>query len=253
MDSYCVYRHVAPNGKMYVGITGRDPKKRWKNGHGYRHNDYLFRAIQKYGWNNFQHDILLTGLTAEQAGLAERLFIGYWQTNDIDHGYNFASGGLTLCEHSDVSKQKMSKSRKGVKFSEEHKRKLSKAQSGCLNHNYGKTISADVRKKISESTKGEKNHFYGKHHTEETKRKISEAKQNISDETRRKMSERRPKKRVVQMDRESDMVLNIFESMHEAERVTGVRNDHICGCCRNKAKTAGGYKWKYYDEYIKVT
>ena len=253
MGNYTVYRHVAPNGKMYVGITGRKPYKRWKGGYGYQHNDYFFHAIQKYGWDNFRHDILLTGLTAEQASLAERLFIGYWKTNDVNHGYNFESGGLTLCEHSDISKQKMSISRKGVKFSEEHKKKISEAQSGCRNHNYGKTTPEDVKKKISESTKGERNHFYGKHHTEETKRKISQAKQNISDETRRKMSERRPKKRVVQIDKNQNIIVNIFESMHEAERVTGIRNDHICECCRGKGKTAGGYKWKYYDEYIDIT
>lgn len=45
-----------------------------------------------------------------------------------------------------------------------------------------KNISDDTRKKISEANKG-------KHHTDETRKKISEAHKNISDETRKKMSE----------------------------------------------------------------
>lgn len=31
---YSVYKHTAPNGKVYIGITGKDPEKRWLNGGG---------------------------------------------------------------------------------------------------------------------------------------------------------------------------------------------------------------------------
>jgi len=30
--NYCVYKHTSPNGKMYIGMTGQNPEKRWGKG-----------------------------------------------------------------------------------------------------------------------------------------------------------------------------------------------------------------------------
>ena len=40
-----------------------------------------------------------------------------------------------------------------------------------------------------------------------------------------------------------------FESIMEAERVTGIRHDTISGCCRKLKhyNTAGGYKWRFLE------
>ena len=58
---------------------------------------------------------------------------------------------------------------------------------------YGKHHTEETRRRMAEVHKGkqvgENNPFYGKHHTEESKRRNSEAHKNISDETRRKISE----------------------------------------------------------------
>ena len=32
MGLYSVYKHTAPNGKVYIGITSRKPEYRWNNG-----------------------------------------------------------------------------------------------------------------------------------------------------------------------------------------------------------------------------
>lgn len=45
-ENYTVYRHIAPNGKMYVGITSQKPEKRGKENiiKGYRwkyYDDYI--------------------------------------------------------------------------------------------------------------------------------------------------------------------------------------------------------------------
>jgi ribosomal protein S27E len=45
-----------------------------------------------------------------------------------------------------------------------------------------------------------------------------------------------------------------FNSIKEAGEILHIKNpSSICSCCRNKYgyKTAGGYHWMYYDEYIK--
>ena len=93
--AWTVYAHIAPNGKMYVGITGMDPEVRWRNGKGYRKNIYFDRAIQKYGWENFEHQIIASGLTKEEAGNCERLLIEKLDLMNKDKGYNQTSGGET--------------------------------------------------------------------------------------------------------------------------------------------------------------
>lgn len=42
---YCVYKHTAPNGKVYIGITKQKPKYRWGRGSGYRTNEHFTRAM----------------------------------------------------------------------------------------------------------------------------------------------------------------------------------------------------------------
>lgn len=50
---------------------------------------------------------------------------------------------------SDETRAKLSKARKGKKFTEEHKRKISESQKGEKGNNYGKTLSAETKGKIS--------------------------------------------------------------------------------------------------------
>ena len=56
----------------------------------------------------------------------------------------------------------MSESRKGRVFSEEHRRRLSEAEKGEKNHNYGKHLSEETKQKIREAVSGENNPMYGK-------------------------------------------------------------------------------------------
>jgi len=54
MNNYTIYIHKNKiNGKVYIGQTGQDPKKRWDNGNGYKTCSRFWNAIQKYGWDNF--------------------------------------------------------------------------------------------------------------------------------------------------------------------------------------------------------
>ena len=82
--NYTVYMHVCPNGKRYIGITRLIPKKRWQNGNGYRKNKYFWRAIQKYGWDNFEHIILFENLTHDDANKREIEYIAKYRSNDTE-------------------------------------------------------------------------------------------------------------------------------------------------------------------------
>ena len=111
--TYCVYKHTNIfNGKIYVGITSQQPEKRWKNGHGYEGNEYFYRAIQKYGWNDgFEHEIIVDGLTKAQACTIEIELINAYDSINQDKGYNFSSGGdcgNAGCDRSEEWVEKMS-------------------------------------------------------------------------------------------------------------------------------------------------
>ncbi len=63
-DNYKAYVHINKmNNKCYVGITKRKLYERWNKGKGYKNCVLFYRAIQKYGWDNFDHELIASGLT----------------------------------------------------------------------------------------------------------------------------------------------------------------------------------------------
>lgn len=90
--TYIVYEHVFPNGKRYIGMTSQTTKARWKNGLGYETQSKIFDAIQKFGWDNIEHNILFKGISEEEAEKIEREYI--LKFNTIENGYNTWVGGL---------------------------------------------------------------------------------------------------------------------------------------------------------------
>lgn len=93
-NQYIVYKHTnLNNNKIYIGITkyGNNPNIRWRNGMGYETNKKFFEDILKYGWNNFNHEILEQNLTEIEAIQKERYYIKLY--NSVETGYNNSSGG----------------------------------------------------------------------------------------------------------------------------------------------------------------
>lgn len=114
---YCVYRHTNKfNGKVYIGITCRRPEIRWNNGNGYKNNEYFFRAIQKYGWNEgFIHEIIADGLDMAVACKLEKELIEIHDSANYQNGYNCSTGGEcgnSGCVRTDEWVSKMRKSLK---------------------------------------------------------------------------------------------------------------------------------------------
>lgn len=94
--NYKVYKHIFPNGKVYIGITSYRWYKsaRWKNGDGYNKQTYMRNAIKKYGWENIKHEILFDNLTKEEAEQKEIELIAFYKSNQREYGYNIQKGGL---------------------------------------------------------------------------------------------------------------------------------------------------------------
>ena len=172
--TWLIYKHTCKvNGKGYIGMTCQDTYRRWQNGFGYNAEDQIFgRAVRKYGWENFSHEILEDNLTFDQANLREQYWISFFHTYIKDpkcNGYNMTLGGAGTAGH---------------ECSEEAKQKISKAH-------LGKQLSDSHRQHIKEATTGASNPFYGKHHSTETKEKIRQKAlgRKVSTETKQKISE----------------------------------------------------------------
>lgn len=204
---YSVYKHTNKiNSKVYIGITGRTPEKRWANGSGYKpkgknQSAYFYNAILKYGWDSFTHEILYTELTKQQAEQIEIFLIGQYKSNQREFGYNIDNGGNCRGKMSEETKKKISKS-----WSENRETRS---------------------KKISDGKKGYK-------FTEEHKKHLSDAKKG------RKANNRKP---VDQYSLNMEFIKH-WDSLEDVQCVLGICKANICRAIKNN-KTAGGYRWKY--------
>ena len=226
MKKYCVYCHTNKiNGKKYIGITCNNPQIRWRNGNGYVNNEHFFRAIQKYGWHNFSHEILYTDLSKAEAEAFEIKIIAEYDTVNPAKGYNIELGGNGVEKFTDEIKKKISDALKGHTCSEETKVKISNAQKGKQSPMKGKHFSHEVVKKNSQSHKGQEPWNKGRTWTDEEKAKFNG-------------------KAVVCIE-----LNRIYRTAHEAGKDLGIDFSSICKCRKGLVKTAGGYHWISAEEW----
>ena len=109
---YTLYNPIS--GKYYIGITSRNPEERWKRGKAYSHNPHLTRAVEKYGWDIFEKNIVVTGLPFEIASRFERRLIK--ECDSYKNGYNQSLGGENSAsfQMSDDARNRISKYRKTI-------------------------------------------------------------------------------------------------------------------------------------------
>jgi group I intron endonuclease len=142
MKLYTIYRHINKvNGKSYIGQTSQKLTNRWKSGNGYtlEHQPAFYNAIKKYGWDNFEHEILEKDLTSlDEANNRERYWIAYYHTCIYDpecSGYNITKGGDGTPGHkmSEQTKAKIKKSVYCVELDEVFESLSAAAEkTGCL-------------------------------------------------------------------------------------------------------------------------
>ena len=150
MVIYSIYKATNKiNGKCYIGFDSKWPHRKSAHKLSSQTQDYKFyRAIRKYGWDNFEWELIYQSKDKEHTkDIMETFFINDY--NSFNNGYNSTKGGdgLLGVNHSQQTKQKISLAHKGKRLSEEHKRKMSLA-------NKGKNISEETKQKLSLSLKG---------------------------------------------------------------------------------------------------
>lgn len=94
--TWCVYCHTnIKNNKKYFGITCNKPQRRWRcDGSGYKNSLKFYNSIQKYGWENFTHEILFDELDEKRAKNIEIELISKQRNNfGRDSCYNITDGG----------------------------------------------------------------------------------------------------------------------------------------------------------------
>lgn len=126
------------NGKVYIGVTQQDLKFRWQQ-HKCNSNKksyHLYNAITKYGFSNFNIEVIFIASNKYEMFLKEIEFIELYQSNNRDYGYNNSTGGES--------------SRKGVKLTQEQKDKISIYQKNRKRIPH----SEETKKKMREKAKG---------------------------------------------------------------------------------------------------
>lgn len=113
-----IYKHTNKiNGKCYIGQTIQldNLERRWRREdsthHSYKSCVAFKRALDKYGWDNFDTEVLVTAFDQDSLNSFEEYFINYY--NSIaPHGYNavmIVNGSVKFTQE---IKNKISESRK---------------------------------------------------------------------------------------------------------------------------------------------
>jgi len=257
MKTYYVYCHTnLNNSKCYVGWTSTTMEKRWKRHCGASKagsRNHFHAAIRKWGIDCWEHEILESLPTAEEAKLAEIL----WIQNKKSHiytnegvGYNETLGGegcagcKRTAEHraaisymaknrSPELRYKIGSANRGKKFSQEYREKIG-------NSVRGNRHSEETKEKIRSSNQGQKR-------TSETREKIRRAKlgKPMSPQARAKAG-KHCRKPVLQYSL-AGALLNEFSSVTLAAKTVGVAATNISKACKGDKRTSAGFKWAYKE------
>ena len=111
---YCYTNLV--NGKKYIGQT-INPQQRFAahkssafNSKDPEYNSLIHRAFRKYGYENFEYEVLAEAESIEELNGLEIYFIAHYNSK-IPNGYNIATGGKNCSRSvSDETKEKLMKS-----------------------------------------------------------------------------------------------------------------------------------------------
>jgi len=214
MNKYTVYKHTSPSGKVYIGITCQKPEARWGgNGSGYKHSPHFMAAINKYGWNNFKHEIICSGLSQEEAESKEIELIRSHKSTDKRFGYNVEFGGIRSPKHSPETRAKISDANRRRVWTPESKQKM-------RDYKKAHPTTAETARKIGDANRGRK-------HRPESVEKIRAAQH---------------KKPVVNLTAGVE-----YLSVSEAARASHLDPSKIVACCKGRRNYHGGCAWAYKE------
>lgn len=240
---YKIYKYTnLINGKIYIGQTKNTLEQRALNGTNYKGSRYFYNAIQKYGWFNFQGDILEDGLTIDEANYKESYYISLYNSTDPSIGYNIKSGGNNSSASEETrriisfkAKERYKNKTKNPMYGKTHSKesinRMSYLKIGRNNPMYGKTLSEETKKKISDHHKGKNNPIHNHIFTESERSKMSERFSKYAQDW---------SKKVICIE---DNLL--FDTITEAANYYGVKKATLSGHLNERQHTCKGKHFKF--------
>ena len=241
-----VYKLTFPNGKAYIG-SSVNIKVRWANGKGYDFdNAPVGKAIQEYGWENVNKEILYVSDDIEELHLMEGIYIEKYRTTDPEFGYNMMGKDGNINAISDALRVKFSEGMKEYhkrikenpndyrasltnpdyipKKMQAHLRNTGRCKSGKDHWNYGKTVPEERRRIISEKLKG----------------RPSPPKIGLY-------------KTVIKFEKETHVEICRYDSLRDAalsieNKCFATVKSSISACCHRKVPSAYGYVWRFKND-----
>lgn len=177
MTSGSIYRYTSPSGKHYIGQTKNVCRRKWQHKRdSASKNNIFYRAIRKYGIDNFDFSVIVENVPSYLLNAFEMYWIGHYDS--FKNGYNMSEGGYNAPSMIEETRIKIGNAHRGRKQSPEHIQKRAESRRGT------KTTD-ETRKKLSEAHTGVKfsdSHIAaiakantGKKRTEKQKQKMSES------------------------------------------------------------------------------
>lgn len=253
-----VYLHVSKlDGRMYCGVTSQSLIDRWSYGKGYKGCSHFDRAIKKYGWDSFEHVVLLAAGTKEEANELEETIIRCCHLQDSHYGFNISDGGYSGTGISDEGKARLHDafyrsasplSKKLVMFDYDGKRiRTFDCMTDCADflgikiaslYNYIKPDSKPFRKK----------YFIRRYEDVHDVEILPDHKALLE-----KYEYRLYCKKVNQYSLDGKFI-KTYKSLIAASKETGVERSEISAVVSATKKqnnygrkSAGGFQWRYYD------
>lgn len=250
--SYTVYKHTSPSGKSYIGITNRNPEKRWGiDGMYYKGSILFYNAIQKYGWNNIEHEILFTGLTEEEAKQKEIELISHYKAFNISYNLTDGGDGSLGLYPNEETRRKIGEKSKERRHSLETKKKISDSLKGIKKPDgFGKKISSILKGRKQSDEHREKNRL-GHLGQRNSKESIEKQRQKLIGKKHSKEHIEKCINRksipIVQYDKNGNFI-SFWESARDVFFTEGYSNSKITACCKGRLKYAYNYIWRYLSE-----
>ena len=228
------------NHKCYIGQSSNLEeryKKHYNNINDESHQEVLYKAFRKYGWQNFSYEILASfeDYSLERLNILEQQYILQYNSL-LPNGYNMVPGGSNgagLAKGRKVEQYALDGSyirtfNSAKQASEQLNINHSNICACCRNE---RSFAGEYQWKYSDSNK----QIY----------KITKIEVPIYEEV------------LQQYDKNHNFIAE-YSSLTEAYEKTGIHKGNISSCCKNTRKSAGGYIWimqqkiiKYKTNYLK--
>ena len=250
-----VYMHISKiDGKAYCGITSKTLRTRFGiNGAGYKTCTRFYEAIQRDGWDNFDHVLIMPDGTREEAEFLEQSIIKACHLTDFNRGYNTFDGSIDGIPISDTARSQLRMfynlqryfSPRGIELYDGSGKKLKSFEAivdcasylNCKDHEvaehavpFGSRMKCGLFVRYSD--------------------KYSDVEQLSKDEMIEYRSHPTCRKKVNQYDL-TGKYLHTFDSVCIAAEETGLGREAISRALQMKHPVnSGGFQWKYFDNNI---